>query len=122
MADPNLPLLEDAASKLTTFLDEIVFVGRITLGLLITDTSAAPMRGTIDVDVIAEIFTYADSIEFSERLRKSKFTEDAGEPARGCWRMRPMGWLGGTDSTCEHLRLELRQLIRKPQSSRRPHC
>jgi len=42
MADPNLPMLEDAVSKLTPFLDEIVFVGGITLGLLITDTAAAP--------------------------------------------------------------------------------
>ena len=38
MADPNLPLLEDAVRKLAPFLDEIVFVGGITLGILITDT------------------------------------------------------------------------------------
>lgn len=37
MSDPNLPLLEDAVRKLDRFLDEIVFVGGITLGLLITD-------------------------------------------------------------------------------------
>jgi hypothetical protein len=35
MADPNLPLLEDAVRKLAPFLDEIVFVSGITLGLLI---------------------------------------------------------------------------------------
>jgi hypothetical protein len=35
MPDPNLPLLEDAVHKLAPFLDEIVFVGGITLGLLI---------------------------------------------------------------------------------------
>jgi hypothetical protein len=33
MPDPNLPLLEDAVHKLAPFLDEIVFVGVITLGL-----------------------------------------------------------------------------------------
>ena len=60
MADPNLPLLEDAVRKLAHFLDEIVFVGGVTLGLLITDEAAAPIRGTTDVDVIAEIVTYAD--------------------------------------------------------------
>jgi len=49
MADPNLPLLEDAVRKLAPFLDEIVFVGGITLGLLITDVAAAPIRGTTDV-------------------------------------------------------------------------
>ncbi len=56
--------------KLAPFLDEIVFVGGITLGLLITD-AAAPIRGTTDVDVIAEIATYADYIAFSERLRQA---------------------------------------------------
>jgi hypothetical protein len=76
MPDPNLPLLEDAVHKLAPFLDEIVFVGGITLGLLITDKAAAPIRGTNDVDVIAEIVTYADYIAFSERLREAHFTED----------------------------------------------
>jgi hypothetical protein len=42
-----------------------------------TDTAAAPIRGTTDVDVIAKILTYADYSEFSERLRKAKFTEDS---------------------------------------------
>ncbi len=42
MADPNLPMLEDAARKLASLLNEIVFVGGITLGLLITDQAAAP--------------------------------------------------------------------------------
>ena len=37
---------------------------------------AAPIRGTTDVDVIAEIVTYADYIAFSERLRQAPFTED----------------------------------------------
>jgi hypothetical protein len=86
MPDPNLPLLEDAARKLVPILEEIVFVGGVTLGLLITDEAAAPIRGTNDVDVIAEIITYADYIAFSERLREANFTEDAGEqrsPAAG---------------------------------------
>ena len=76
MPDPNLPLLEDAVRKLAPFLDEIVFVGGVTLGLLITDEAAAPIRGTTDVDVIAEIVTYADYIAFSDRLSKAHFTED----------------------------------------------
>src|ERR1700760_1817567 len=66
MADPNLPLLEDAVRKLAPLLDEIVFVGGVTLGLLITDEAAALIRGTTDVDVIAEIVTYADYIAFSD--------------------------------------------------------
>lgn len=84
MPDPNLPLLEDAVHKLAPFLDEIVFVGGITLGLLITDKAAAPIRGTNDVDVIAEIVTYADYIAFSERLRAANFKEDEGEKSLTC--------------------------------------
>jgi len=82
MADPNLPLLEDAVRKLAPFLEEIVFVGGVTLGLLITDEAAAPIRGTTDVDVIAEIATYADYIAFSERLRQAHFTEDTSLTCR----------------------------------------
>ena len=84
MRNPNLPLLEHAASRLTPFLDEIVFVGGVTLGLLITDTAAAPIRGTNDVDVIAEITTYVDYIAFSERLHGAHFTEDASEEPIAC--------------------------------------
>ncbi|QEE30636.1 hypothetical protein FTW19_23170 [Terriglobus albidus] len=84
MPDPNSSLLEDAVHKLAPFLDEIVFVGGITLGLLITDKAAAPIRGTNDVDVIAEIISYADYIQFSERLRDAGFTEDAGEAPLTC--------------------------------------
>ena len=84
MADPNRPLLEDAVRKLVPFLDEIVFVGGVTLGLLITDEAAAPIRGTTDVDVIAEILTYADYVDFSDRLRRVGFTEDTGEKPLAC--------------------------------------
>ena len=84
MPNPNLPLLEYAISKLAPFLDEIVFVGGVILGLLITDKAAAPIRGTDDVDVIAEITTYVDYIAFSERLRKAQFTEDASEEPIAC--------------------------------------
>jgi hypothetical protein len=91
MPDPNLPLLEDAVRKLGPFLDEIVFVGGVTLGLLITDEGAAPIRATTDVDVIAEIVTYADYIAFSDRLCQVHFTEDDGENALTCrWHHGPL--------------------------------
>jgi hypothetical protein len=84
VSDPNLPLLESAAQKLKPFLEEIAFVGGITLGLLITDTGAAPIRGTKDVDVIAEITTISDYLIFSQRLRDANFREDAGEKPMMC--------------------------------------
>src|SRR5580658_3916875 len=86
MPDPNLRLLEEAATQLAPFLREIVFVGGVTLGLLITDKAAAPIRSTDDVDVIAEILTYSDYIAFSERLREEHFTEDMSEePLTSRW-------------------------------------
>jgi hypothetical protein len=50
-------------------LREVVFVGGCTTALLITDEAAAEVRPTFDVDVIAEITTYAGYAAFSERLR-----------------------------------------------------
>lgn len=84
MPDPNLRLLEEAATKLTPFLEEIVFVGGVTLGLLVTDKAAAPIRSTNDVDVIAEIHSYVDYIAFAGRLRKAGFSEDTSEEPLTC--------------------------------------
>ena len=84
MPDANLLILEEAATKLRTLLNEVVFVGGATLGLLITDTGAAPVRATIDVDVIIEIVSYAEYLEFSEHLKGFGFTEDAREGAPLC--------------------------------------
>lgn len=52
MSHPNLELLEQAAERLQPLLNEIVFVGGCTTGLLVTDPGAAPVRMTHDVDVI----------------------------------------------------------------------
>ena len=45
MGDPDPPLLEDAVRNPTPFLDEIVFVGGVTLGLVITDEAMRPPSG-----------------------------------------------------------------------------
>ena len=59
--------------KLRPLLPEIVFVGGCATGLLVTDPGAAPVRATYDVDVIAEIGSYADYAIFSERLPRLAF-------------------------------------------------
>jgi hypothetical protein len=81
---PNLELLELAAARLRPLLHEIVFVGGCTTGLLVTDPGAAPVRITYDVDVIAEIASYADYALFSDKLRALGFQEDASEGAPVC--------------------------------------
>ena len=84
MPNPNLELLELAAERLRQLLAEIVFVGGCATGLLIDDPGAAPVRGTYDVDVIAEISSYAEYTVFSERLRGLGFKEDSREGAPLC--------------------------------------
>jgi predicted nucleotidyltransferase len=87
MPNPNLDLLELMADLLRPLLPEIVFVGGCATGLLVTDSGAAPVRVTKDVDVIAEILSYADYAVFSERMHALGFEEDASEGAPLCrWR------------------------------------
>jgi hypothetical protein len=87
MANPNLQLLTDAAKLLEPILGELVFVGGCVTALLISDTAAADVRPTFDVDAIAEITSYAGYTEFSEKLRKLGFQEDKREGAPLCrWR------------------------------------
>ena len=89
MPNHNLDLLVQAARLLEPLLDELVFVGGCTTTLLITDRAAADVRPTYDVDAIAEITSYADYVDFSERLRKIGFTEDTSEGAPICrWRQK----------------------------------
>jgi len=87
MANSSLSILEDAATKLQDVLSEVVFVGGATLGLLITDRGAAPIRATLDVDVIVEILSYVEYVAFCERLHNHRFQEDDRPGAPLCrWR------------------------------------
>jgi hypothetical protein len=82
MQNHNLELLTGAARRLKTMLDELVFVGGCTTALLITDKGAGDVRPTYDVDAIAEIASYEDYVDFSERLRNIGFAEDTREGLR----------------------------------------
>jgi len=84
MQNSNLELLKKVASRLRPLLSEVVFVGGCTTGLFITDEAAAEVRPTFDVDVIAEITSYADYATFSERLRALSFREDTSKGAPLC--------------------------------------
>src|SRR5215469_6367139 len=89
MSKHNLDLLIEAARLLKPLLGELVFVGGSTTALLITDKAAADVRPTYNVDGIAEISSYAEYADFSERLCICGFTEDAGEGAPICrWRQK----------------------------------
>jgi hypothetical protein len=51
--DPNLAKIELIAGALGPLRQQLVFVGGCAVGLLITDTAAAPVRATLDVDLVA---------------------------------------------------------------------
>jgi hypothetical protein len=84
MPDSNLRQLIDAAQLLRPLLHELVFVGGSVTGLLITDQAAGAPRTTFDVDAIAEITSYAQYVEFGERLRALGFAEDTSVGAPVC--------------------------------------
>ena len=84
MPNSNIELLKEVAKRLGPLLSEVVFVGGCTTGLFITDAAAANVRPTFDVDVIAEITSYADYATFSERLRALGFREDTSKGAPLC--------------------------------------
>jgi len=84
MPNSNIELLKGVARRLGPLLHEVVFVGGCATGLLITDEAAAEVRATFDVDVIAEITSYAGYEAFSERLRSLGFREDTSEGAPRC--------------------------------------
>ena len=84
MPSSNIELLKQVAKRLGPLLHEVVFVGGCTTELFITDEAAAEVRPTFDVDVIAEITSYADYANFSERLRALGFREDTSRGAPLC--------------------------------------
>lgn len=87
MNDPNLHLLEAAARLLHPLLDELVFVGGCTTGLLVVDPAAVGIRPTKDVDAITDVGSYAEYTKLSDRLRELGLTEDYSEGAPICrWR------------------------------------
>jgi len=89
--NPNIELTRAIARRLGPLLPDLTFVGGCATGLLITDPASAPARPTRDVDVIAEVTSYADYSVLSERLRVLVFMEDSTEDAPLCrWQVEEM--------------------------------
>lgn len=82
--NPNLAQLAAAAAKLAPLLDQIAFVGGCVTGLLLTDSAAAPVRLTFDVDAIVAIPSYAEFTLLENRLRELGFRESHAEGAPIC--------------------------------------
>ena len=63
MTNPNLALLEEAVELLEPLLNELVFAGGCTTGLLVTDPAATRIRSTYDVDAITEVTLSGTMVE-----------------------------------------------------------
>ncbi|MGD0570475.1 MAG: hypothetical protein ABSA78_18890 [Candidatus Sulfotelmatobacter sp.] len=82
--NPNVKQLRAAAASLEPLLDKIAFVGGCVTGLLVTDPAAAPVRATLDVDVIVEAASYIEFTALEQRLRQLGFRESRMEGAPVC--------------------------------------
>jgi hypothetical protein len=85
--DPNRAMFESVVRLLTPILDQVVFVGGSTTGLLLTDAAAAGIRPTKDVDTIVNTTSYAEYEALSKLLKALGLAEDTTEGAPLCrWR------------------------------------
>lgn len=82
--NPNLVMLQAAAEQLGELVNEVVFLGGVSTGLLITDLAAPPLRVTKDVDVVVEVLSRADFHQLENKLRQQGFIEDMGKDAPIC--------------------------------------
>lgn len=90
--DPNREMMRQVALQLDGLTDQLVFVGGVTVGLLITDPASPAVRPTRDVDVITIIESHADYYRLGEQLRRCGFKEDQSEGAPLC-RWVAGGWI-----------------------------
>ena len=82
--NPNLAILEIAASALRDLTDSLVFVGGCATGLLITRIRAYQIRPTEDVDVVAEVATITEYHSVEAKLASYGFKHDTSPDAPIC--------------------------------------
>src|SRR5271165_4850513 len=71
-------------TKIEPLVDQVAFVGGCVTGLLVSDPAAAPVRPTLDVDVIVEAASYVEFAVLEQRLRQLGFHESPEEGAPIC--------------------------------------
>jgi len=81
---PNLASLAAAAEKLEPLLAQIAFVGGCVTELLLTDSAAARVRPTLDVDAIVAISSYVEFTLLENRMRDLGFNHSLSQDAPIC--------------------------------------
>lgn len=118
----QLAALRLVARRLGNLRDDVVFVGGMTTGLLVTNPGAPMARPTKDVDVILDV---ASTIQYNTKLRKRLircgFREDTRENAPLCrWTLEGLAVADGRPELLEQIEsdtLELRQFLAKSITS-----
>lgn len=77
-------LLDRTAQELQPLLDELVFIGGATVGLLLSDPAAERPRVTRDVDAATRVPSRARFGQLEERLGQLGFGPDTSEDAPIC--------------------------------------
>jgi len=89
--NPNLEILSAVVHRLGPLVDSMVFLGGCATGLLLTDPAAAPIRATLDVDLITEVASLFDYHRLAEKLRERGFAEDLSPGAPICrWKFEKL--------------------------------
>ncbi len=70
-------LVKLVAHKLGSLVEQVVFLGGATVGLLLTEEGAPDVRETRDVDIIVEIINLADYYSFNKKLAALGFKQSA---------------------------------------------
>ena len=87
--DPNVAKLELVARALGPLREQVVFVRGCAVGLLITDEAAAPVRATMDLDLVVSVSALSAYHGIEKALSKLGFKRDLSADAPICrWRYR----------------------------------
>lgn len=79
---PNTQIVELALGALGDLADQLVLVGGCAVDFLITDDAHPPVRHTIDVDLVAEMYSLSAYYRLDESLRQRGFVNDSDVTCR----------------------------------------
>lgn len=108
MKIPNEILI--VAERLGEFREQVVFVGGMVRGLLVSDPAVEGPRPTKDVDLILEVSTAGQFGEMGAKLRRLGFREDTSEDALICRYVLPGADPAGGDLPVDFMPLDARVL------------
>jgi hypothetical protein len=80
----NIEQIMVIASAIGPLVEEVVFLGGCSAGLLVEEAARQAARATEDVDVIVDVATLRDYYAFGGRLKERGFRESTGEGALIC--------------------------------------